>query len=269
MKRAPLWLLAACITGCATVPSVDTGEQQVEVDSHVLLGDIALERQDFPTATREILAAAMLSDSPPYAERATRMAHELELTDVGLKAAERWHELRLPRSWPVGSYDVRLGSSERLIASYGFTELIDLGVIDILQPDIAHVGGVTALWKVSAAAEASGTLRAALGAAQIGTEIYYPVPFHRQECFAPLRPDVTAFPQSDAAADTSLALPIYGELTEAQQRVMDEMPARFMQILRSDFTWAVLKPEYVRIYRESHPAAAAASQAIVIYPTDH
>ena len=29
-------------------------------------------------------------------------------------------------------------------------------MVDILQPDIAHVGGITALWKVSAAAEAAG-----------------------------------------------------------------------------------------------------------------
>jgi galactonate dehydratase len=49
-----------------------------------------------------------------------------------------------------------IATGERLIAAYGCAELIDLGVIDILQPDIAHIGGVTALWKVSAAAEASG-----------------------------------------------------------------------------------------------------------------
>jgi galactonate dehydratase len=49
-----------------------------------------------------------------------------------------------------------IATGERLIASYGCAELIDLGVVDILQPDIAHIGGVTALWKVSAAAEASG-----------------------------------------------------------------------------------------------------------------
>ena len=49
-----------------------------------------------------------------------------------------------------------IATGERLIAAYGFTELIDMGIVDILQPDIAHVGGVTALWKVSAAAEASG-----------------------------------------------------------------------------------------------------------------
>jgi galactonate dehydratase len=49
-----------------------------------------------------------------------------------------------------------IATGERLIAAYGCAEIIDLGVVDILQPDIAHIGGVTALWKVSAAAEASG-----------------------------------------------------------------------------------------------------------------
>ena len=69
-------------------------------------------------------------------------------------------------------------------------------------------------------------LRAALAAKQINTEIYYPVPFHRQECFASLRAPLDGFPHADDAADTSLALPIYGELTEAQQReVVDGIAA--------------------------------------------
>ena len=45
-----------------------------------------------------------------------------------------------------------IATGERLIACYGFSEIIDLGIVDVLQPDIAHVGGITALWKVSAAA---------------------------------------------------------------------------------------------------------------------
>lgn len=69
-------------------------------------------------------------------------------------------------------------------------------------------------------------LRAHLTAQRIGTEIYYPIPFHRQECFADLPSAAGAFPVADRAAETSLALPIYGELTSAQQsRVVDAVAA--------------------------------------------
>ena len=49
-----------------------------------------------------------------------------------------------------------IATGERLIASYGCRELIELGVVDILQVDINHVGGITALWKTGAMAAASG-----------------------------------------------------------------------------------------------------------------
>ncbi|HUX60694.1 MAG TPA: DegT/DnrJ/EryC1/StrS family aminotransferase [Ignavibacteriaceae bacterium] len=59
-------------------------------------------------------------------------------------------------------------------------------------------------------------LRQYLAKNEISTEIYYPVPFHMQECFANLGYKRGDFPLSEMSAETSIALPIYPELSKEQ-----------------------------------------------------
>ena len=72
-------------------------------------------------------------------------------------------------------------------------------------------------------------LQAFLQQRGIGTEVYYPIPMHLQECFAYLGHGVGAYAQSERAAKETLALPIYPELSEAQLRYVVESVGDFVK----------------------------------------
>jgi len=70
-------------------------------------------------------------------------------------------------------------------------------------------------------------LKAHLGQSGVGTEIYYPVPLHRQQCLADLGHVARDFLESERAAAETLALPIFPELSREQLQYVVDCIARF------------------------------------------
>lgn len=70
-------------------------------------------------------------------------------------------------------------------------------------------------------------LRRHLADRRIGCKVYYPIPLHLQECFGYLGCRKGDFPAAEKLAETSLALPVYPELTLQQQRYVVDSIAEF------------------------------------------
>ena len=76
-------------------------------------------------------------------------------------------------------------------------------------------------------------LRAHLAKQGVGTEIYYPVPLHVQKCFAHLGWAKGDLPETERAAEQTIALPIFPELTAAEQRTVVGRIAEFFGAART------------------------------------
>jgi dTDP-4-amino-4,6-dideoxygalactose transaminase len=118
---------------------------------------------------------------------------------VKLPHLPRWTEMRRANAVRYGTRFAQAGLKDRVtlpVEPEGYHHIFNQYVIRV--PDRERV-------------------RTYLADHGIGTEIYYPVPFHLQQCFASLGHRRGDFPQAEAAADSTLAVPIYGELTADQQ----------------------------------------------------
>jgi len=63
----------------------------------------------------------------------------------------------------------------------------------------------------------------------VGSKIYYPIPLHLQKCFEYLGYKKGDFPEAEAAAKETLALPVYPELTEEQQNYVVDRISKIFQ----------------------------------------
>ena len=112
---------------------------------------------------------------------------------VKLRRLDGWHQgRRANAAW----YDQRLGSLEE----------VETPVIDDRARSVYNQYTIRA-------ADRDGLLEH-LRAADIGCSVYYPVPLHLQECFAPLGYGEGDFPVTEKACREVISIPVFGELTE-------------------------------------------------------
>jgi dTDP-4-amino-4,6-dideoxygalactose transaminase len=115
---------------------------------------------------------------------------------------------------------------DALFAEAGLAEQVSLPVA---SSDCRHVWNQ---YTVRVPGGQRDSLRAYLQEHKIGAEIYYPLPLHQQECFAYLGYQTGDLPVTEQAAEEVLALPIYPELTAAEQERVVAVIGQYYQAQR-------------------------------------
>src|SRR5215207_2774542 len=111
-----------------------------------------------------------------------------------------------------------------------YTRLLeDAGLLEFVTPPHVTSGArhIFHQYVVRVPAARRDALLEHLKANGVGTKVYYPVPLHLQPCFANLGYREGDFPESERAARETLALPMFPELTRAQQEYVVETLRRF------------------------------------------
>ncbi|HEX8353806.1 MAG TPA: DegT/DnrJ/EryC1/StrS family aminotransferase [Pyrinomonadaceae bacterium] len=177
-------------------------------------------------------AGLVTANDPALAERLRRLrvhggATEYHHDEVGfnsrldtLQAAVL--RVKLPRlnAWSDARRE-RADTYTRLLAEAGLSEFVTPPHV---RPGARHIFHQYVVRVHGARRDA---LAEHLRACGVGTKVYYPVPLHLQPCFAGLGYREGDFPESERAARETLALPMFPELTGAQQEYVVETVRRF------------------------------------------
>src|SRR5215470_6690428 len=132
--------------------------------------------------------------------------------------------LRVKAPHLAGWTERRRANADRYRTLFQNSGLLDRVALPVEAPDRRHIYNQF----VIRTPDRDG-LKKHLDAAGIGNEIYYPVPFHQQPCFAYLGYRRGEFPHAERAAAESLAIPVYGELSADQQEYVVNAVASFVQ----------------------------------------
>jgi dTDP-4-amino-4,6-dideoxygalactose transaminase len=135
---------------------------------------------------------------------------------VKMKYLDAWTEARQANATAYRRLFAEAGCVAGVEGNHGFVHLPEEA------PDRRHVYNQFVI-----RCERRDELRSFLLERGIGTEVYYPVPLHLQPCFAFLGHRVGDFPESERAAEQTLALPIYPELQIEQQEIVVRAVSEF------------------------------------------
>jgi dTDP-4-amino-4,6-dideoxygalactose transaminase len=122
-----------------------------------------------------------------------KVAHLAQWADQRKANARRYHDLF-----------AAAGLAEQIVLPHG-------------EPHCEHVWNQ---YTIRVTAGRRDAVKAQLAEAGVGSEIYYPVPLHLQECFQSLGYQPSSLPETERAAKEVLSLPIYPELTAAEQQTV-------------------------------------------------
>lgn len=120
--------------------------------------------------------------------------------------------------------DARVKNAESYNTLFKETGLADYITLPFLRENVRHIYNQYVI-----RAPRRDELKEFLAVNGIGTDIYYPVPLHLQECFAFLGYKEGNLPESERAAKETLALPIYPELAIEQQEYVVEKVKEFYE----------------------------------------